>query len=257
MAKAVSYVSPAAMTSMGQARLLDNSTPRLEVLIDFDGTVAPDDPTDRLLARFADPSWQVIETQWQCGKISSRECMARQVELLRMSPEDLDAEIRTIHLDPGFPSFLDFCRRHGAEVKIVSDGFDRVVSTTLRSARLSVPFFANKLEWQGEDRWRLAFPYARSDCRVNGANCKCSHAHRPHLWPRVVVGDGRSDFCMSTHAHYVIAKGALADYCHSRGQAYAPFANLHDATARLSAWLAKIRVSPAATHGLAPVPTVA
>jgi 2,3-diketo-5-methylthio-1-phosphopentane phosphatase len=227
-----------------------------QVLVDFDGTVAPDDPTDRLFARFADPSWRVIEQDWQGGLISSRECMARQVELLRATPEALDAEIRTIRLDPGFPIFLEFCRRHGAEVKIVSDGFDRVVSAALRRARLSVPFFANKLEWQGGDRWRLAFPHAQSDCRVSGANCKCSHAQRPYQSPRVVVGDGRSDFCMSAGADYVIAKGTLADHCRSCGQAYAPFANFHDVTARLSAWLARTERTPAAAPlTLAPAPT--
>ena len=46
-------------------------------------------------------------------------------------------------------------------MKIVSDGFDRVVGAALQEAGLSVPFFANKLEWQGGDRWRLAFPHAQ------------------------------------------------------------------------------------------------
>ena len=224
---------------MVQRNFLDKSSSTWELLIDFDGTIAPDDPTDRLLDRFADPSWREIERQWQSGEISSRECMARQLALLRASPEALDAEIRTVRLDPGFPALVDFCWRHGAEMKIVSDGFDRVVGAALRRAHLSVPFFANKLKWQGEDRWHLAFPHARSDCRVNGGNCKCSHAHRPHLWPRGVVGDGRSDFCMSTHADYVIAKAALAEYCRNSGQAYAPFTNLHDVIACLSTWLPK------------------
>ena len=44
-----------------------------------------------------------------------------------------------------------------------------------RTRGFSMPFFANKLEWQGGDRWRLAFPHSRSDCRVGSANCKCSH----------------------------------------------------------------------------------
>jgi 2-hydroxy-3-keto-5-methylthiopentenyl-1-phosphate phosphatase len=198
-----------------------------------------------LLDRFADPSWREIERQWQSGEISSHECMARQVALLRATPEALDAEIRAIRLDPEFPSLVDFCWRHGAKVKIVSDGFDRVVGAALRSAHLSVPFFANKLDWQGEDRWQLAFPHARDDCLVNAGNCKCSHSYRPHLW-RVVVGDGRSDFCMSTHADYVIAKAALAEYCRNGGRAYAPFANLHDVIARLSTWLSKKSVSACA-----------
>src|SRR6267378_3350450 len=103
------------------------SRARWQVLVDFDGTVAPDDPTDRLLERFADPLWRVIETAWQSGQISSRECMRRQVELLRVTPEELDEEIRGVRIDPGFPRFLAYCRRQGADVKIVSDGFDRVV----------------------------------------------------------------------------------------------------------------------------------
>ena len=51
--------------------------------------------------------------------------MERQVALLRVTPEALDEQIRTVRIDPGFPAFLEFCRRRGAEVKIVSDGFDR------------------------------------------------------------------------------------------------------------------------------------
>jgi 2-hydroxy-3-keto-5-methylthiopentenyl-1-phosphate phosphatase len=183
--------------------------------------------------------------------------MERQVELVRATPEALDELISSVHVDPGFPAFVAFCQRRGAEVKIVSDGFDRVVGATLRAARLSVPFFANKLEWQGDDRWRLAFPHAKSDCRVSSANCKCSHAQTPHQQPRVVIGDGRSDFCMSTRADYVIAKGTLADYCRSSAQAHATFANFGDVTARLSAWLAKTeRASNAvAPLVLSPAPT--
>jgi carboxylesterase len=214
-----------------------NRPPKWRVLVDFDGTIAPDDPTDRLLERFADPGWREIEAAWQGGQTSSRECMARQVALLRATPDALDEQIRSVQIDPGFPTFLEFCGRHGADVTIVSDGFDRVVSAALRSVRLSVPFFANKLEWQGGNRWRLAFPHAQSDCRVGNANCKCSHAQWSVLTPHVVIGDGRSDFCMSTCADYVIAKGPLATYCRSRGQTHASFANFDEATAHLSAWL--------------------
>jgi 2-hydroxy-3-keto-5-methylthiopentenyl-1-phosphate phosphatase len=221
-----------------------SSRARWQVLVDFDGTVAPDDPTDRLLERFADPLWRVVETAWQSGQISSRECMQRQVELLRVTPEQLDAQIRNVRIDPGFPTFLAFCRRLGADVKIVSDGFDRVVGAALRNAQLSLPFFANRLEWQGGDRWRLAFPHAQHDCRVGSANCKCSHGERLP-GPRVVVGDGRSDFCMSARADFVIAKGTLAEYCRKRGRPHATFADFEDVTAHLAAWLATAGRAPA------------
>jgi 2-hydroxy-3-keto-5-methylthiopentenyl-1-phosphate phosphatase len=220
-----------------------------EVLVDFDGTIAGDDPTDLLFEHFADPSWRIIEEAWQDGRISSRECMRRQVELLRVSPKALDEQIHGIRIDPGFDGFLQFCRSHGAEVKIVSDGFDRVVRAALASAGLAVPFFANKLEWQGGDRWRLAFPHACSSCRVEAANCKCSHAQSPYQHPWAVVGDGRSDFCMATHAKYVVAKGALADYCRRRRLPHATFSDFHDVTVALSARLREDYTAEAAYPG--------
>ncbi len=218
---------------------------RWQVLVDFDGTIAPDDPTDRLLERFADPLWRVVEAAWQSGQISSRECMQRQAELLRATPAELDDEIGKIRLDPAFPAFLKWCRRWGGEVKIVSDGFDRAIAAALQKARLDVPFFANGLEWQGRDRWRLAFPHWRDGCRVGGANCKCSHGERSAGRPRVVIGDGRSDFCMSARADYVIAKGALARHCRGRDQPHATFGDFKDVTAHLAAWLATADLSPA------------
>ena len=206
------------------------------VLLDFDGTVAPDDPTDRLLERFADPAWRDIEAEWQAGRLTSRECMQRQVALLRATPDELDAAIRKVRVDPAFHGFVAFCRRRGIDVTIVSDGFDRVVGAALRQARLPVPFFANALEWQGGDRWRLALPHYRSDCRTGAANCKCAHGASDD-GRCIVIGDGRSDFCMAARAGYVIAKGTLAGFCRARGLPHASFATFADATRHLADWL--------------------
>ena len=216
------------------------------VLLDFDGTVAPDDPTDRLLERFADPAWQRIEAEWQAGRITSCECMQAQAALLRATPDALDAAIGLVQLDPAFPRFVAFCRCRDIDVSIVSDGFDRVVEAALREARLPVRFFANALQWQGGDRWRLALPHQRGDCRSGAANCKCAHG----AWGgggSIVVGDGRSDFCMARRADYVIAKGALAEFCRAEGLPHAPFRRFEDATLRLAEWLD--RQSDAASGG--------
>jgi 2,3-diketo-5-methylthio-1-phosphopentane phosphatase len=213
---------------------------RYTALLDFDGTIAPDDPTDRILERFADPEWRAIEAEWQGGRITSRECMQRQVALLRAAPRQLDAAIRSVRLDPKFHGFVSLCRRRGVDVVIVSDGFDRVVEGALRRARLSIRFYANALEWRGGDRWHLSLPYYRSDCRSGAANCKCAHGMDQGLWRHgrcIVVGDGRSDFCMAARAGFVIAKGALADFCRAQGLAHAPFRNFGDATRSLAEWL--------------------
>jgi 2-hydroxy-3-keto-5-methylthiopentenyl-1-phosphate phosphatase len=59
--------------------------------------------------------WRVVETAWQSGQISSRKCMQRQVELLRMSPEELDAAIRHVRIDPGFSGFSQVLQAHRCE----------------------------------------------------------------------------------------------------------------------------------------------
>jgi 2,3-diketo-5-methylthio-1-phosphopentane phosphatase len=209
---------------------------RYRALLDFDGTVAPDDPTDRLLEQFADPAWRDLEAEWQAGRLTSRTCMQRQAALLRATPDQLDAAIQAVRIDPGLPAFVGLCRRRGVDVTIVSDGFDRVVRGVLQRAGLNVRFFANTLQWQGGDRWRLALPHSRGDCRTGAANCKCAHG----AWRDgrcVVIGDGRSDFCMAARAGYVIAKGALAEFCRTEGLAHACFATFDEATHLLARWL--------------------
>jgi 2-hydroxy-3-keto-5-methylthiopentenyl-1-phosphate phosphatase len=220
------------------SRKLPRPQAKCRVLIDFDGTIAPDDATDRILERFADPAWREIEDAWLAGRISSRECMERQVQLLRASPAELDEVIGQTRIDPAFPAFLKLCRSRGLETMVVSDGFDRVIRAVLASERLAVPFFANKLEWCGGDRWRLAFPHAQSRCRVTSANCKCSHGIEGAVGKVVAVGDGRSDFCMSTRANFVIAKGALARFCRDRNLAHAEFEDFEEAGTHLARWLA-------------------
>jgi hypothetical protein len=46
------------------------------------------------------------------------------------------------------------------------------VAAALQQAGVSVRFFANALEWQGGDRWRLGLPHERGDCLTEAANCK-------------------------------------------------------------------------------------
>jgi 2,3-diketo-5-methylthio-1-phosphopentane phosphatase len=209
---------------------------RCRVLVDFDGTIAPDDPTDRILDRFAAPKWRDLEDDWQAGRMSSRECMQRQAALLRATPGQLDAAIADVRIDPGFHAFVALCRRRGVAITIVSDGFDRVVGNVLKRAGLPIRYFANALEWQGGDRWSLTLPYRRAGCRSDAANCKCAHGAASGT-PCVAIGDGRSDFCMAAQADYVIAKGALAEFCCARDLRYASFRNFDDVTPRLAQWL--------------------
>jgi 2,3-diketo-5-methylthio-1-phosphopentane phosphatase len=207
--------------------------------VDFDGTIAPTDPTDTVFDRFCDPSWRQIEHEWQQGLRTARDCMAQQVDLLRATPEALDRLLRSLPIDPHFPAFVDLCRRWQLQVIVVSDGMDRVVRNVLRAAGLDLPLFANRLRWRGGERWQLDFPHARNDCAASLGNCKCGHRRASGGGSiAVAVGDGRSDFCIAGRSDVVLAKGQLAAHCQSRAIPHWPIADFADAVPALSGWLA-------------------
>ena len=210
---------------------------KCHVLVDFDGTIATIDTTDALLEQFADPAWAEIEAQWKAGQIGSRECMLRQIDLVRASPAQLDGFVEAIEIDPNFPDFVAFCRSRDLQITVVSDGLDRTVGSVLARHGLDLPFKANHLAWLGGDRWRLQFPHARGDCRALAGTCKCQFAEAPSGTIRVMVGDGRSDFCVASQAELVLAKGSLARHAAETGLPFSPISSFAEATPLFAAWL--------------------
>jgi 2-hydroxy-3-keto-5-methylthiopentenyl-1-phosphate phosphatase len=210
---------------------------KCHVFVDFDGTIVPNDATDVLFERFASPAWRDVEQEWQAGRIGSRECMTRQVNMLQATREALVGAIADIGIDPGFATFVRECRRRGVGMTVVSDGFDLAIDTVLRRAGLKLPFYANSLVPVGAERWRVTFPSARSDCRALAGNCKCAFTE-PYLTSvKVVVGDGRSDFCISGQADLVFAKGMLLEHCRSSGTTHLAFDDFFEVSAKLGSWL--------------------
>jgi HAD superfamily phosphoserine phosphatase-like hydrolase len=231
-----------------------SALPRLfNVYVDFDGTIAPDEPTDQLFARFADPAWRSIDEAWLAGRLTSWEATTRKVALLRASPQEVRDFLRTMPVDPEFPAFVDLCRRHGARLIVLSDGLDLVLRTVLGAAGLILPCKANQLVWQGGNRWAAAFPHRSSGCRFRLGNCKCAHRLAGAALD-VMVGDGRSDFCIAERCHLVIAKGSLLQRCEEQQLPHIAMRSFADANVRFAAWLSREDV---ATSDSAAVQTAA
>ncbi|HEX5957345.1 MAG TPA: MtnX-like HAD-IB family phosphatase, partial [Hyphomicrobiaceae bacterium] len=186
---------------------------KCRVLLDFDGTISEVDTTDLLLERFAAPAWEDIEEEWKAGRIGSRECMVRQIDLVRATPAEMDAFIGTVSIDPGFRGFVDRFRGLGHALTVVSDGLDRTIRNVLDREDIVIPYFANHLQLVGHDRWRLTFPHAKGTCTTLAGNCKCSRMDDGPRMLTIMVGDGRSDFCVAGRADLVLAKGSLLQHC--------------------------------------------
>ncbi|MBF0425473.1 MAG: MtnX-like HAD-IB family phosphatase [Magnetococcales bacterium] len=209
----------------------------LRILCDFDGTIAACDVTDSLLETFALPEWRAWETEWQAGRIGAQACMEQQVALLRVSRAALDAHLDQIAIDTGFVGFVDEAQRLGCDLTVVSDGIDYAIQRILgRHGLGDLPVIANHLEPVADDRYRLVFPHARPDCRVAAGTCKCHVAGdaTPHM-RRLLIGDGRSDFCAAGRVDLVFAKDKLLRHCREQNLPHLPFRDFAHAGTLLNA----------------------
>lgn len=213
------------------------------VFCDFDGTITQLDVTDEILTHLADPSWREVEREWVGGLIGSRECLERQMALVKTSARELDALIDSIPIDPHFSKFYDFIQKHAIPFYVVSDAFDYVIRRVLKRCgmkgflRNGSHLFASALRVQG-GRLLTLFPHSASTCEHGCATCKPAimrrHGRKRH--PIIFIGDGLSDRFAVEESDLVFAKRQLLAYCRENGidcQPFETFAEVESALEKL------------------------
>jgi 2,3-diketo-5-methylthio-1-phosphopentane phosphatase len=227
---------------------------RWHIFADFDGTITLDDTTDAILRQFASDEWEKVEARWLTGLIGSRQCLVEQVALIQAEEAVIDRFASQFTIDPYFPKFVDACARFDLPLTIVSDGFDRIVRSTLNRYGLgTLPIKANCLHHRGGGRWALDFPNGQSSCRSLSGTCKCAVSRFASAGLgddrdlRLLIGDGRSDHCLADDADFVFAKAGLKKYCRLRNIPHRPFHSFAEVCGLLSLLLdeAPVTADPA------------
>ena len=219
------------------------------VLCDFDGTITPFDVTDAILSAFAHPSWEEVEREWLSGRITARECMERQVELVKTPAVILDAWLDEVPMTPGFAEFTRLCKARGIGLVVVSDGLDHAIRRILTRHELpNLPVIANRLRYKGNSAWRLEFPYGADGC-PSGV-CKCGVAKALGN-STLLIGDGRSDCCAAGAVSMTFARRGkeLSRHCADNGLAHLEFDDFHDAAALLESLISGEAARPEALPG--------
>ena len=218
----------------------------VEVLCDFDGTIARVDTVDLVLERLADPAWRALEDAWVRGEIDSRTCMAGQLRLVRGGWPAVARVLADVALDATFAPFVHWCRAHAVPLRIASEGVDRFIRHLLARDGIAVDgVWASELTEHGDGTFVLDFPRTAHPTTCGAAFCKCAlFADPAPRRPRVLIGDGRSDFCCAARADLVFACSKLAIHCEQHEIPFVPFDGF-DAVARtLDAWLRVTSVGP-------------
>jgi 2,3-diketo-5-methylthio-1-phosphopentane phosphatase len=210
---------------------------QFDIYSDFDGTITEVDTTDFLLGTLADPRWREIEAEWEAGKIGSRECMAAQVGLIRGGWKAIKDALADVKFDPTFYEFADWCSAERIPLRIVSDGMDKVIHYMLDRENIVVDsIVANRLIELPNGQLKLEFPYGstRNHCTSGVCKTEVLDARGFFGWHgfshtnKVVIGDGKSDFCWAPAADVLFAKHKLLKHCASIGISCHSYDNFSD-----------------------------
>lgn len=214
-------------------------------IVDFDGTISVNDTIDAMLEKFADPSWEDIEQEWLDGKIDAVECMSKQIDMVKVDHVALENFFRGIQLDASFLPFYKHVTQF-AKLVIASDGLDHAIKVATRNAGWpEIPVYSNHLNFIPEGI-KMTFPLRKTECTGGNGMCKCAVAKKlavDALGPIVLIGDGKSDACISGMADIVFAKGKLIKHCEKNEIKHHKFQTFADVLNMVKHWPAEMTAS--------------
>jgi 2-hydroxy-3-keto-5-methylthiopentenyl-1-phosphate phosphatase len=199
------------------------------VQCDFDGTVTEEDTSFFLLDAFAQGDWRRLLREYKEHKISVGEFNTKAFAMVKADkPMLLEALEGKVKVRAGFHELVNYCKRRGFRLVIVSNGLDFYIEATLKDLSLeNIEVHAAKASFhpEGMEVQYLGPDGKRLEDGVKEAYTKSFLS----LGYRVIyVGNGDSDFAPAKYANHVFATGELLAYCRENNLNYKPFESFID-----------------------------
>jgi 2-hydroxy-3-keto-5-methylthiopentenyl-1-phosphate phosphatase len=199
------------------------------VQCDFDGTITEEDTSFFLLDAFAQGDWRRLLREYKEHKISVGEFNTKAFAMVKADkPTLLRALEGKIKVRAGFHELVNYCRRKGFRLVIVSNGLDFYIEATLKdlglenievhAAQASFHPEGMEVQYMGPDGERLE----------DGVKEAYTKSFLKLGYRVIYVGNGDSDFAPAKYAHHVFATGELLAYCRENNLNYKPFDNFID-----------------------------
>ena len=199
------------------------------VQCDFDGTVTEEDTSFFLLDAFAQGDWRRLLRQYKEHKISVGEFNTKAFAMVKADKTTLVGALEgKVKVRAGFHELVNYCRRKGFRLVIVSNGLDFYIEATLKNLDLkNIEVHAAQASFHPEG---MEVQYVGPDGKRLEDGVKETYIKSfLKLGYRVIyVGNGDSDFAPAKYAHHVFATGELMAYCRENKLNYRPFDDFID-----------------------------
>jgi 2-hydroxy-3-keto-5-methylthiopentenyl-1-phosphate phosphatase len=196
---------------------------------DFDGTITEEDVSFALLDAFAQGDWRELFQYYRENKIPVGEFNTRAFAMVKATKAELLKVARgNVRLRAGLHELLDYCRKRGFRLVIVSNGLDFYIDAILQDAGLGdIEFHAARTQFDSEG---LKVQYVGPDNTpmlrgFKDAYTKIFLKEDPRL---VYVGNGPSDVPPALHAQHVFARDGMLEGCKEINLKCTPFDDLND-----------------------------
>ena len=194
------------------------------IVVDFDGTITERDTLVDIVQEQAPDVFEQVEEDLQAGRISLRECIAREFQAVRGPHDEIVARaVSRVRVRAGFPDLVASAQSAGHRVVVVSSGFESIIRPVLQREDVpAVDVVAHDVRF-APDGSAVEFRHGEI-CTVCDQECKRSVVDGLRDGGTVVyVGDGYSDRCAALAADRVFARRELAAYLDADGVGYEPF----------------------------------
>ncbi|MFO7930135.1 MAG: HAD-IB family phosphatase [Thermodesulfobacteriota bacterium] len=184
------------------------------VFCDFDGTITAQESLQAVFEHFVPDRWQDMKAKLVSGSVTLRSGVREMLESIPSAQySEVLSFVRQIPLRPGFEDFLDFLEKSGITFVIVSGGVRGMVEAGLGPLihRVSRVFAADVYD---------SGPYLKVNSEFEGGSELVAKADVMELFdadPRIVIGDGMTDYNMARSGNLVFARGSLARYLEDEG----------------------------------------
>jgi 2-hydroxy-3-keto-5-methylthiopentenyl-1-phosphate phosphatase len=204
---------------------------RFLIAIDFDGTITQRDTLHLIVDRYGDRSvWDRLTPDVMAGRVSVEEAMQAEFATVRATPAQVLELVRAeAGIRPGFEGFVEWARRVGHEVQVLSNGFRMVIDDTLSRIGLGDLAFRAHDAVFSEGGTRLVWAHRGERCELCNRPCKRFDLAALNTdLPVAYIGDGVSDRCVCGAADVVFARAELAEWLRDAGRPFLPFESFDD-----------------------------